>query len=81
MKNNNEEKGFIPPHGGYRKLISYQKAEIIYDGTIHFTNRFFKNTTAMLTRWCRLPAAASKTLLRLAWSRQHPKKWKSSSPT
>jgi four helix bundle suffix protein len=42
MKNNNEEKGFIPPHGGYRKLISYQKAEIIYDGTIHFTNRFFK---------------------------------------
>lgn len=33
--------GFIPEHGGYRKLASYQKAEIIYDGTIYFTNRFF----------------------------------------
>lgn len=43
MKNNNDNpQGFIPPHGGYRKLISYQKAEIIYDGTIYFTNRFFR---------------------------------------
>lgn len=33
--------GFIPAHGGYRNLFSYQKAEIIYDGTVHFTNRFF----------------------------------------
>lgn len=33
--------GFIPPHGGYRKLISYQKGEIIYDGTVYFTRRFF----------------------------------------
>lgn len=34
--------GFIPPHGGYRKLISYQKAEIIYDGTVYFTSAFLK---------------------------------------
>ena len=33
--------GFIPTHGGYRNLISYRKAEIIYDGTVYFTNRFF----------------------------------------
>jgi four helix bundle suffix protein len=33
--------GFIPSHGGYQSLIAYQKAEIIYDGTIYFTNRFF----------------------------------------
>ncbi|MCK9270705.1 MAG: four helix bundle suffix domain-containing protein [Bacteroidales bacterium] len=33
--------GFIPTHGGYRNLITYQKAEIIYDGTFYFTNRFF----------------------------------------
>ena len=39
-KQNNE--GFIPKHGGYRNLITYQKAEIIYDATIYFTNRFFK---------------------------------------
>lgn len=34
-------KGFIPVHGGYRSLYSYQKAVIIYDGTVYFTGRFF----------------------------------------
>jgi four helix bundle suffix protein len=32
--------GFIPPHGGYRNLLSYQKAEIVYDATVHFCDRF-----------------------------------------
>jgi four helix bundle suffix protein len=37
-----EKEGFIPSHGGYRNLITYQKSEIIYDGTMYFTKRFFK---------------------------------------
>lgn len=37
----NNPEGFIPAHGGYRNLFSFQKAEIIYDGTVYFTNRFF----------------------------------------
>lgn len=42
MKNENKNtEGFIPAHGGYQNLFSYQKAEIIYDGTVYFTNRFF----------------------------------------
>lgn len=28
--------GFIPPHGGYKDLLSYQKAEIVYDATVKF---------------------------------------------
>jgi len=32
--------GFIPPHGGYQKLLSYQKSEIVYDATVHFCGRF-----------------------------------------
>lgn len=35
-------KGFIPKHGGYKNLITYQKSEIIYDGTVYFTKRFFQ---------------------------------------
>jgi four helix bundle protein len=31
---------FIPPHGGYKKLLSYQKAEIVYDATIYFCAHF-----------------------------------------
>lgn len=33
---------FIPSHGGYKSLISYKKAEIVYDATTYFTNRFYK---------------------------------------
>lgn len=32
--------GFIPKHGGYKKLLSYQKAEIVYDATLYFCDRF-----------------------------------------
>jgi four helix bundle suffix protein len=32
---------FIPPHGGYQDLLSYQKALIVYDATLHFCSRFF----------------------------------------
>lgn len=31
---------FIPAHGGYRKLRSYQKAEIVFDATVFFCARF-----------------------------------------
>jgi four helix bundle suffix protein len=40
MENKNKH-SFIPLHGGYRNLITYQKAEIIYDATVYFTKRFF----------------------------------------
>jgi four helix bundle suffix protein len=40
-KNQYNENGFIPAHGGYEKLLSYKKAEIIYDGTVYFCRRFF----------------------------------------
>ncbi len=52
--------GFIPTHGGYRNLITFQKAEIIYDCTVYFTGKFLKNMTALLTKWYRQPAAANK---------------------
>lgn len=32
--------GFIPPHGGYEELLSFQKARIVYDGTVRFCDRF-----------------------------------------
>ena len=35
-------KGFIPPHGGYRALLSYRKSEIVYDLTVRFCARFLE---------------------------------------
>ena len=31
---------FIPPHGNYQELLSYQKTEVIYDLTFRFCQRF-----------------------------------------
>jgi four helix bundle protein len=35
-----EPPGFFPPHGDYRELLSYQKAEVVYDLTYRFCQRF-----------------------------------------
>lgn len=32
----------IPQHGGYRKLRSFQVAELVYDGTVIFCDRFIE---------------------------------------
>jgi len=33
---------FIPPHGGYEELLSFQKARVVYDGTVRFCERFLQ---------------------------------------
>jgi len=33
---------FLHPHGNYRELFSYQKSEIIYDLTYHFTEKHLR---------------------------------------
>ena len=43
MDKEKQKTKIIPPHGGYRKLKSYQIAEIIYDATVigGFTERLY----------------------------------------
>ncbi|MCC7210156.1 MAG: four helix bundle protein [Anaerolineae bacterium] len=38
----NKEHDLIPPHGGYRKLRSFQTAQLVYDLTVVFCNRFIE---------------------------------------
>jgi four helix bundle suffix protein len=35
-----EQAGFLPAYGNYQELLSYQKAEVVYDLTYHFCQRF-----------------------------------------
>ncbi len=35
--------GFLPAHGNYEKLLSYRKAEIVYDLTYRFCKRFLQS--------------------------------------
>ena len=44
MKPKNIPEPIILPHGGYRKLLSYKKACLIYDGTYRFCERFLKKS-------------------------------------
>lgn len=37
--------GLIPPHGGYRKLLSYQMSTIVYDLTVAFVERYIERTS------------------------------------
>ncbi len=41
-KGESVQKKFMPAHGGYQNLLSYQKAEIVYDATVYFANRFYR---------------------------------------
>ena len=43
---------FIPAHGGYRDLIAFRKAEIVYDATVDFCKH----------RWLRSPHTLGKIL-------------------
>jgi len=33
---------FIPPHGGYENLLTFQKARVIYDATVWFCGRYLQ---------------------------------------
>jgi four helix bundle suffix protein len=43
MTTSADQPGFIPPHGNYEKLLSYRKAEIVYDLTYRFCQRFLNS--------------------------------------
>jgi four helix bundle suffix protein len=32
--------GFLPPHGNYQELLSFQKAEVVYDLTFRFAHKY-----------------------------------------
>ena len=36
----NEPEKLIPPHGGYRKLKSFQMAQLAFDVTVRFCDRY-----------------------------------------
>lgn len=37
---NNEREALLPKHGGYRRLKSFQLAQLVYDITVLFCNRY-----------------------------------------
>ena len=48
---------FIPPHGGYAGLLAYQKALVVYQGTVRFCERFLGRRDRTVDQM--IPAARS----------------------
>ena len=40
--------GFIPAHGGYETLLSYQQAKVVYDGMARFCESLQEKRKRML---------------------------------
>ena len=71
--------GLIPPHGGYRKLRSFQCARLLYDATVIFCGRFIekrsrthdqmaqaaKSKFSSYARWAEASGLPKETLSRL----------------
>lgn len=64
----------IPKHGGYRKLKSFQIAQLVYDITVRFCDLYVDNSAARVTRWCRQPAAGFRTSPKVARLQAHRKR-------
>jgi hypothetical protein len=58
MTNPKEYPHLISPHGGYRNLQSYQMAEIVFDGTAAFCDRYIDRWSRTQIRCYRLGAAS-----------------------
>ncbi len=73
--------GFIPTHGGYRMLLSYQRAEIVYDATVHFCARFFKRGDHTVDQMIQGAGHTNGTSSRAVWLRPHRRRLRPTSPT
>ena len=43
----------MPRHGGYRNLKTFQVAQLVYDVTTRFCDRYIGSAAARTIRWCR----------------------------
>lgn len=54
--------GFIPPHGGYHKLLAYTKTQIIYDATVRFCERFIDPKSRTRDQMIQAARSANKNI-------------------
>jgi hypothetical protein len=68
--------GFIPPHGGYRKLLSCQRAEVVYDATARFCARFLDRRDRTVDQMVQAARSGKQNII---WKRHSSRKAASAS--
>ncbi|MDP9292531.1 MAG: four helix bundle suffix domain-containing protein [Verrucomicrobiota bacterium] len=53
----------IPPHGGYEDLLSFQKARIVYDGTVRFCQRFLEKRDRTIDQMVQAARSGKQNIL------------------
>jgi four helix bundle suffix protein len=54
---------FLPPHGNYHALLSFQKAEVLYDLTFRFARKHLSRGDRTIDQMIRAPRSGKKNIL------------------
>jgi len=68
--------GFIPPQGGYRKLLSCRRAEVVYDATVRFCGRFLDSRDRTVDQMVQAARSGKQNII---WKRHSSRKAASAS--
>lgn len=68
----------VPHWGNYKKLLSFQKAECIYDLTYYFCRNFLRKNDRTVDQMIQAARSGKQILLRVVRRHRLPAKWKSS---
>ena len=60
---NSPQPGFLPPHGNYRELLSFQKAEVVYDITFRFCHKFLQKGDRTIDQMIQAARSGKKNVL------------------
>jgi hypothetical protein len=76
--NSSQTEGFTPAHGGYEDLLSFQKARIVFDGTMRFCDRFIDKRSRTRDQMVQAARSANRTSSKAARLAAPPRKPNSS---
>jgi len=69
---------FLPPHGNYRNLLSYQKAEVVYDITFRFCKRFLMRGDRTIDQMVQAARSGKQNIVEGSKPQLLQKRWRSS---
>src|SRR5882672_2147796 len=58
-----DDQGFLPPRGNYSELLSFQKAEIVYDITFRFCHKFLAKGDRTIDQMIQSARSGKKNIL------------------
>jgi four helix bundle suffix protein len=58
-----DNSSFLPPHGNYKELLSFQKAEIVYDLTFRFAHKYIAKGDRTLDQMIQSARSGKKNIL------------------